>query len=58
MDPMNKQFQGSKKKGRKKKWFEREAKRAGQRLDRIACDKAMESGGIEEMAKVMGIKLR
>ena len=45
---MNKQFQGSKKKGRKKEWLEREAKRA----------KAIESGHIEEIAKVMGIKLR
>jgi hypothetical protein len=55
---MNKQFQGSKKKGRKKEWLEREAKRAGKRFDYIAHAKAIESGHIEEIAKVMGIKLR
>lgn len=55
---MNKQFQGSKKKGRKKLWLDREAKRAARRFDCMAYIKAMESGNIEEVARVMGTKLK
>jgi hypothetical protein len=58
MRTMRKQFQGSKKKARKKAYFERETKRAGKRFDRLMYDKAMKSGNIEEMAKAMGVKLK
>jgi hypothetical protein len=54
----NRQFQGSKKKARKKAWLDRSSKRAGYKLDRIAYDKAIESGNIEDMAKAMGVKLK
>jgi hypothetical protein len=52
---MNKQFQGSKKKARKMNFLKRQLRREGEKQK---FQRAMESGSIEEMASVMGVKLR
>jgi len=55
---MNKQFQGSKKKSRRKQFAERESKRRQDRLRSLKYTEAVNSGNIEEMANAMGIKLK
>ena len=54
----NKQFQGSKKKARKKAFLEREAKRETQRNYWPNIHKTMEEGGIEAAAKLLGVRLK
>ena len=52
---MNKQYQGSKKKGRKKEFLERERKRIARRT---RCEAVKSANSIEEMARAMGITLK
>jgi hypothetical protein len=55
---MAKQFQGSKKKARRAAYIERQKNRERQSKLRCEYDEAMLSGNIEDMARVMGIKLK
>ena len=55
---MNKQFQGSKKKGRKKEFLEREAIRKRKIYSNIQLKDALVNNDIETAAKIMGVKLK
>jgi hypothetical protein len=55
---MNKQFQGSKKKARKAAYLIRKAERDKRKNFWPSVHKAMEEGGIEAAAKIMGVKLK
>lgn len=48
----------NKKAKRKKAWLERERKRAAERKLAKDCKKALSDGSIEDMAALMGIKLK
>ncbi len=55
---MNKQFQGNKKRGRDNSFAKRKAKREKEELRIKAYNAVMETGNIEDMARVMGVKLK
>jgi len=55
---MNKQFQGSKKKARKKLFLQRQARRNEAKKKHLEYIEALNSGDIEQMADVMGVRLK
>lgn len=55
---MNKQFQGSKKKARRKEFELRQHTKKFKQAQRLVKDKLLQSGDIELMALAMGVKLK
>ena len=55
---MNKQYQGSKKKARKKAYLERQERKQKDIEKRRIYYEAMNSGNIEQIADAMGIRLK
>jgi len=55
---MNNKFTGSKKKRREKEYLERKNKRDAERQKIKTLNTALESGDIETMARVIGVRLK